>query len=201
MSANCPDCLDIIPATCENRREMPIAPIPLTEAEKALLERIEFDASRIRGGPEQVKAVCSAAGELTSSLLNRKAIPEHRIQWFTDREHNIGGHNSSRQEDFERNANGTDIRLRVHFLPYLRYFIFGPQLPNAVIVRFGEAARKCGMVTSGDIRPLGDLAKRMTREFNLDRDCAAEEFYKLVLEQGMASCEARSIRDRIKRSG
>jgi hypothetical protein len=179
---------------------MPIAPIPLTEAEKALLERVEFDALQIRGGPEQVKAVCSAARELTLSLLNRKAIPEHRVLWFTDPEHNIGGHKSSRKENFEQNANGADILAYVHFLPYLRYFIFGPQLPDAVVDRFGEVVKECGMVTSGDIIPLGDTAKRMTRDYCLNKHGAAEEFYKLALEHGMVDYEARSIRDRVKKS-
>lgn len=179
---------------------MPIAPIPLTEAEKALLERIEFDALRISGGPEQVNAVCSAARELTLSLLKRKAIPDHRVQWFTSPEHNIGGYKSSRKENFERNAHGADILSHVHYLPYLRYFIFGPQLPAAVIDRFGEAVKDCGMVTSGDIIPLGDTAKRLTRDYNLDKHEAAEEFYKLALEHGMVDYEARSIRDRVKKS-
>jgi hypothetical protein len=180
-------------------REMPIAPIPLTEAEKALLERIEFDALKIRA-PEQVKAICSAARELTLSLLNRKAVPDHRVQWFTAPEHNIGGHKSSRKENLERNANGGDVLSHVHFLPYLRYFIFGPQLPSVVIDRFGDAVRECGMVTSGDIIPLGDPAKRLTRDYRVDKHDAAEEFYKLALEHRMVDYQARSIRDRVKKS-
>ena len=179
---------------------MPLAPILLTEAEEVLLARIEFDALKIHGGLEQVNAVCSAARALTLSLLERQAIPGHRIQWFTAPEHNIGGYGTSRKENFERNANGADIFSHVHFLACLRYFIFGPQLPAAVIDSFGKAVKACGMVTSGDIIPLGDTAKRLTRDHHLDKDHAAEEFYKLALEHRMVDYEARSIRDRVKKA-
>ena len=43
------------------------------------------------------------------------------------------------------------------------------------------------MVTSGDIIPLGDTAKRLTRDHHLDKHAAAEEFYKLALEHGMVA--------------
>jgi hypothetical protein len=179
---------------------MAVSSVELTGAEKKLLARIEFDPLGITGGVEQVNAVCHAAQELTRSLLNRNAIPDHRLRFFADPEYNIGGHGSSRKQILERNANGKDILTSAHFLKYLRYFIYGPSLPDAVIESFGKAVKDCGMVTSGDIIPLGDTAKKLTRKYGLANNEAAEEFYKLALEYGLQEYEARSIRDRVKKS-
>lgn len=59
--------------------------------------------------------------------------------------------------------------------------------------------KACGWVTSGDIIPLGDTAKKLARKYGLDSGHAAEEFYKLALEHGMQEYEARAIRDRVKK--
>jgi len=179
---------------------MAVSPIDLTEAEKRLADRIEFDASKIKGGVEEVEAVCAAARELATSLLNRKAIPPHRLRYFADPDYNVGGHGSSRKQILERNSTGRDILTNVHFLAYLRYFIYGPSLPPAVIESFQKEVKACGMVTSGDIIPLGDHAKKLTRSHQLDRNRAPEEFYKLALESGLQEHEARSIRDRVMKA-
>lgn len=179
---------------------MAVSPVELTESEKKLLDRIEFDALKIRGGVNAVEAVCAAARDLALSLLNRKAIPAHRLRFFADPEYNIGGYGSSRKNLFERNSNGSDILTSPHFLEYLRYFIYGPSLPAHVIESFQNAVKECGMVTSGDIIPLGDTAKRLTRTQNLERGQAAEDFYKLALECGLKEYEARLIRNRVKKA-
>jgi hypothetical protein len=100
----------------------------------------------------------------------------------------------------ERNSHGRDILTSVHFLTYLRYFIYGPSLPPAVIEGFQEEVKACGMVTSGDIIPLGNRARKEARGAALDNGSAAEEFYKLALECGLEEYEARSIRDRVKKA-
>src|SRR5260370_939608 len=98
---------------------MAVCPVALTDAEKKLVDRIEFEPLNIKGGPEEVQAVCDTARELTLSLLKRKAIPDHRLRFFDDPDYNIGGHGSSRKQIFERNARGHDILASVHFLKYL----------------------------------------------------------------------------------
>jgi hypothetical protein len=179
---------------------MTVTQVVLTDSEKKLVNRIQFDPLKIEGGVDGVQAVCSAARELALSLLNRKAIPEHRILFFNDPDYNIGGHGSSRKQILERNLHGKDFLTSVHFLKYLQYFLFGPSLPVPVIDRFGEIVKNCGNVTSGDIIPLGDEAKKLVRKHNLERSDAAEEFYKLALEHGLQEYEARSIRDRVKKA-
>jgi len=73
---------------------MPIIPVMLTDDEKEILSRIEFEPLEMSGGPDAVIAVCQAAKELTESLLERNAIPLHRLRFFTDKDYNIGGHGS-----------------------------------------------------------------------------------------------------------
>ena len=50
--------------------------VELTDDERQLLDRIEFDSHKIEGGVKAVEAVCDAARELALSLASRKAIPE-----------------------------------------------------------------------------------------------------------------------------
>jgi hypothetical protein len=122
------------------------------------------------------------------------------LRFFADPDYNIGGHGISRKERFERNARGKDIMTHVDFLRYLRYFIYGPALRDGAIEAFQAKVASCGMVTSGDIIPLGDLAKRLMQTHGLQSGKAAEEFYKLALECGLQEGEARSIRYRVHRA-
>jgi hypothetical protein len=171
----------------------------LTQEEQALLARIDFEPSRTTYDAEAARANGEAALALTTSLVQRKAIPELRLKWFTDPVHNIGGHGSSRQQVFESNGTrGQDILRHPHFLKYLRYFIYGPNLPAAVVEAFEKKVADCDPVTSGDILPLGNLAKQQAHSHGLDPGRAAEEFYKLALECGLDAGEARSIRDAVK---
>jgi hypothetical protein len=176
---------------------MAIVRVALTEDENEILSRIEFEPLKISGGADAVIAVCQAAKTLAESLLARHAIPAHRLRFFADPDYNIGGHGSSRQQWFERNSRGADILTSPHFLKYLHYFIYGPSLPPAVIEDFQQKVKACGMVTSGDIVPLGDHAKKQTREYSLDKHKASEEFYKLALECDLQEYQARSIRDAV----
>jgi hypothetical protein len=174
--------------------------IDLTGAEKKLAERIEFDPLKIEGGVEEVEKVCRAARELAVSLFHRKAIPEQRLRYFNDPEYNVGGHGSSRKQILERNSNGRDILANVHFLKYLHYFVYGSSLPPAIIESFQKEVKACGMVTSGDIIPLGNHAKKLMRSYQLDRGPTAEEFYKLALDSGLREYQARSIRDSVMKA-
>jgi hypothetical protein len=171
----------------------------LTKEEQALLARIAFEPSRSMHDAETARANGEAAFALTTSLIHRKAIPDVRLKWFTDPVHNIGGHGASRQAIFEKNGtHGQDILRHPHFLKHLRYFIYGPELPTAVMHTFESKVADCEPVTSGDIIPLGDCAKQQVRSHGLDPARAAEEFYKLALECGLNAGEARSIRDAVK---
>jgi hypothetical protein len=175
--------------------------VGLTEPEQALAAQINFEPSRTAHDATAVRASGEAAAALMKSLKARKAIPEVRVQWFTDPEYNVGGHGASRQDIFVKNgARGDDILRHPHFLKHLHYFIYGPDLPASVIEIFEQEVADCGGVTSGDIIPLGNHAKQQVRTHGLDTDKAAEEFYKLALESGLDASDARSIRDAVKKA-
>jgi hypothetical protein len=178
---------------------MGVKTVELTESEKALAARIDFEPSRSTHDAVAARANGEAARALTKSLMERKAIPEVRLRWFTDPAYNISGHGASRQQIFAKNGTrGEDILRHPHFLKHLRYFIYGPDLPAAVMESFEKEVAACGGVTSGDIVSLGNHAKQQARAHCLDGGRAAEEFYKLALDCGLNESTARSIRDAVK---
>ena len=148
--------------------------VELDEAEKKLLGKIEIDAHAIKG-PGHYAENGKNVVALMELLRKRKAIPKHRLQWFTDPECNIGGHGKSYLEAFERNMQGGDVRMHGGFLKHLHYFIYGPDLPEAVMKAFATAVEECGQVTSGDVIPLAKKAKALARDRGLDSKQAAEE--------------------------
>jgi hypothetical protein len=164
--------------------------IALTENETALLEKIDFTYKT-----PYVGAMMQAGKELTHSLLDRNAIPQHRIRFFTDPAYSIDRRSSVKQR-FERNTN--DVYGHPDFLKYLHYFVFGPSLPVQVIQKFEDEVRACGNVTSGDTGPLTNLARTLRKQHGLDPRDAAEEFYKLCLEFEIDIGTARSIRDSVR---
>lgn len=167
--------------------------IALEPDEKRLLDGLEFDVHKLDYETFQSNAV--KARDLTKALVARGGIPEHRRRFFTDPEYHPGGRKKSRQQVFEgNNCRGEDILMHAHFLPHLRYFIHGPDLPEPVIARFMEAVEDCGMVSSSDVVPLGTCARKLTRDFRLQKYEASEEFFKLALELGTRPYVADSIR-------
>jgi len=169
--------------------------VVLTGEEAELLNQITFGSNH---NHEVLRMSCVAAGSLAKSILDRKVVPEVRIRFFTDAEFNIGS-KKSRKEVFESNGTvGSDILSHGHFLPYLHYFIFGPNLPGEVIASFCELAYSSGYVSGSDVEALRKEAKTSTRLYKLEPKVAAEEFFKLALESGIDVNYARSIRDAVR---
>ena len=168
--------------------------------EKALVAKIDFNpSSREPHDPGYWNAVGEAALGLMRSLIERKAIPEVRTKYFTDPDFNFGGRGRSRAGIFENNGTrGEAIFRHPHFLKYLHYFLYGPDLPQQVIEAFRQKIADIGFVTSSDIIPLGSFARQLTRTNRLDAGDPAEEFFKLALDCGVKLYEARSIRDSVK---
>lgn len=170
--------------------------IELTDEEQALVDQIELDQTKVRDH-EQWKTNSDLAFSLITSLLKRKAVPEHRLRYFTDPVYNRGDHGKSRKDRFLANSKTIDTMFRHNnFLAYIRYFIYGPNLPESLIASFGKAVEACGNVTSGDIDPLRTRARALARQYGLNR-ADADEFYKLALET-MEYFYADSIRDAVK---
>ena len=175
--------------------------IDLTERERDLVSRIDFNPSARSHDADSWRPVADAMYELTHSLLQRSAIPEARIKFFTDPKYFVGGHGLSRRQVFERNGTHGDAIFRHgNFVKYLRYFLYGPDLPQPVIENFRQKIADCGSpFTSRDALTLGDATRRIARSHHLNPGDAAEEFYKLALDCGLDADDAHSIRDSVKK--
>jgi hypothetical protein len=169
--------------------------IELTEEESALLADIELDALRLdhvrleRQGPQVLR--------LLKSLVDRGAIPEARLRYWSDPEYQIGRVKASHKGLFERNGTqGQEIYTHPHFFEYLRYFLFGAQLPQQAIAEFEEIVGNPEWVTSGDVTKITKGTRRIVREHGLQgKD---EEFYRLALDMGLSQSFARTARDAVK---
>ena len=187
---------DKTPQTLEN---MLMMRIELTQAEKQLWDKIDFNPSAVRASHESLRASCESAHDLAHSLLERKAIPEIRLRYFTDPNLNIGS-KKSRKERLEGNGTrGDDILRDGNFLPYLHYFVVGPNLPDETFEAFQVLLNDLGMITSGDVEELIQFARREARRINQDMGVTAEEFFKLGLEYKLDVDYARAMRDAVMR--
>jgi hypothetical protein len=175
--------------------------IELTERESDLASRIDFNPSSGSHNADSWRPIADAMHELMHSLLHRNAIPEARWKFFTDPEYFIGGHGLSHCQVFEKNGTrGDAIYRHGNFLKYLRYFIYGPDLPQPVIEAFRQNVVDCGEpFTSSDAHTVADSARQITRSHGLHPGDAAEEFYKLALDCGLDLEDARKIRDSVKK--
>jgi hypothetical protein len=174
--------------------------IALTEAEKALVQKIDFDPSGHNADSWRPSA--DAIEELMRSLLARHAIPEARLRFFDDADYRIGGHGRSRLQGFQKNGtDGADIVRHGNFVKYLRYFLYGPALPDSMIEALQRKVTACGKpFTGSDALEVADLARSLTRSHGLEPHRAAEEFYKLALDCRLDADDARTVRDRVKRA-
>jgi len=174
--------------------------IVLTPEETELLSKIEFDANRLVGNLPKYHRNAQAVVALMTMLLKRNAIPQNRLRYFTDADCNPGGRGKSRKNIFERNGTqGQAILEHPHFLEYLHYFLYGAALPVSALREFRNEVASCGPITSGDLAPLEDCAKQLTRAHRLDTSYAAEEFLKLALDCGLSPSFAEHIRSAVKR--
>lgn len=169
--------------------------IELTPDETMLADAIDFDPHAMLGNTQASHVNSDLVAQLTNSLLRRKAIPDQRLSYFSDPEYNIGGRGKSRRDSFLRHGHDDETLMRHgHFLRYLRYFIYGADLPEAVLQSFVRAAKSCGPITSGDIAPLSAKARQLARAHRLEPKAAADEFFKLCLDLDMSVSDAGSIR-------
>ena len=174
--------------------------IKLTQSEAATLAKINLEDSHNHGeGHAVYKANAQPILDLLRSLDARSAIPQERLKYWNDPSYHQGRIKASRQGIFERNgSSGDDIYTDPNFIPYLRYFLFGAELTDDVIVAFEENVGKPQWVSSSDIVPIGKLARQLTRQYYLDKVEASEEFFKLCLDMGLSLTIAESVMRSVK---
>jgi hypothetical protein len=185
--------------TAEARRGVMPRPetVELTPEEQGWLDQIDFDAPYTHDQ--------EAAAKLAKSLLGRNAIPDARLQWVNDPDLNINSKTKSIMEQvfYDNGTTGDRLLTDGNFLPYLHYFIFGPDLPEDVIDQFcsevdRQPQRDGHPHVTGSIKDrLVKIAKDGTRRHGLFGFEKAEEFWKLAIECGINKMHARMIRDAV----
>jgi len=176
--------------------------IELTRDERRLASLIDFEPTSAKHQHGSWQVVGDAMLGLMQSLLKRKAIPEPRIRFFWDPEFFIGGHGRSRLQMLQENGvRGDDIFRDPNFAKYLRYFLYGPDLPRSVTDAFQQKVIDCGSpFTGSDALEVAQFARQLSRSHSLLSGEAAEEFYKLALDCGMGFYDARKVRDAVKKT-
>jgi len=153
-------------------------PVKLTNYESNLNKQIpEFPDHRNEWTP-----IADAMESLFKSLIERNAIPQIRLRIFADPKY-AEIRNKSPKEIFESNGTkGDEIYRHPHFIKHLRYFINGPDLPDAAINGFCKILND-DAGTSAEIQDqLHRFVRLCVREYDLDRHSAASSFYKLAVE-------------------
>lgn len=172
--------------------------VALVEKEKELLVQISFDIPYGELSQEHIKSSSAAAEALTLSLFERKAIPEIRIRYFSDPKIQIRVKKSPFQMYKDRGFDANEIFKHPGFFRFLRYFIFGPDLPASVIHSFWQRVNVEEFISGSDLPELKLIARNAVRQNNLEPRSACEEFYKLSLECKLSIDQARYIRDVVR---
>ncbi len=176
--------------------------IELIDEEKALLEAINLTPWLLRDNEARKAYVANdrSIPALLKSLHDRKAIPRERLSYWNNPAYFVGRGKTSHKGAFERNGcTGRDIYTHPHFLPYLRYFLYGADLPEPLIAKFEERVGSPKWVTSSDIVPIAKCARDLAREYHLSRWDAAEEFLKLCIDMGLGLSTAKIVRNSVMR--
>lgn len=172
--------------------------VSLTDEEKEHLALISFDVPYGDLSQERIHSSSSAAEALTRSLLNRQAIPKIRLRYFSDAEIQIRLKRSPMQMYKERGFDVEEIFGHPGFFKFLRYFIYGPDLPSSVIHAFWQRVNSEEYISGSDLPELKVIARSAVRQNGLDPKKACEEFYKLALECKLTIDQARYIRDAVR---
>lgn len=135
---------------------------------------------------------------LANSLLDRKAIPAVRLSYFIEPEYNLSNTKKSRQEVFEgNNTEGDAILSHPHFLEYLKYFIYGANLPGSLktqLIALKQNHHYDDDFIEGAIPLLKGYFKNTPYA---NRSLLAEEAFKACLDLGIELIYSKHLRDKI----
>jgi hypothetical protein len=178
-----------------------IGQIELSESEQQIAEKIVFDNEGYIGlARERAIENGELAASLMGSLLNRGAIPKIRLRYFTDADYNPGPGNRSRHAYFRQNAGSDEAVFRHgHFLPFLRYFVYGAELPDPVKEAFLKRAQD-PWIKEEDLVNLARTQVRELLQTPSRRDhTLPDRFYQLALDCGVDEGQARIVREAVMR--
>ncbi|WP_107339338.1 hypothetical protein [Agrobacterium pusense] len=167
----------------------------LTEKERKILSRIDLriELPNNVDGHEVYLANCEPIMALLKSLSARSGIPERRLAYWTDPKFKPGRTKGSLRDLFARNgSSGREAYTHPHFLPVLRFFLFGADLPPASIEAFEAQVGNPKWFSGSDILGLTKKTRAIVRDFNLRHH--DDEFFKLAIDNGLNHSNAESVR-------
>jgi hypothetical protein len=170
----------------------PIQIIELTEEEsklyKKLLQKSKIPGSWVKDNLSDVML------KLFSMIYQRNAIPEIRMQIFSNPEYAEYGKKPLKQVFEENLENDQNMIRSPDFLKYLKYFISGPDLPKEFIAKFCDCVERDYQFGSDFTYYFLKKLRRNVRDFNLSKHQRSTEVFRLALEIGFNKEESMIIR-------
>lgn len=158
--------------------------IKLTEEEKVLYDSAQN--CNIHNSYVENQTALKSSRLLTKLLLERIAIPENRLKYFTDRAYQFGRVKRSRKEIFESNGTkGESIFEHPHFLKYLTFFIEGANVSQD-IYEFAKTIKETNQFQDEAISEIFEYIKQrnyVPKELKAQNKFA-DEIFKLVVDLG-----------------
>lgn len=157
--------------------------IALNEGEAALVGKIDLriDHSSHDEGRAAYLANREPIVALLKSLADRSAIPAQRVAYWTDPNFRSGRMKGSHRDIFARNgSSGKEAYTHPHFLPFLRYFLYGADLPAVAIEEFEAQIGDPRGFSGSDIIDLTKETRAIVRRRSLRKSSHADEFHKLA---------------------
>lgn len=173
---------------------MPFKPILLTAEEEKLFSSMVFE-----GFDSESYATNAIAAERLMELLNsRAAIPSYRLSCFDDANYRRGRRKGSWREIIEKNGEKGECVYRNHvFWGFIKYFVLGPDLPDALMSEYSLELEGRSPISSEDVLELVVLAKKLIRKYDLVSVSKADELFRLCIDCGMYVGYASRIRDNL----
>jgi hypothetical protein len=177
-----------------------IGPIELTEEEQDLAVKIVFDLTAVQLKYEQAVDNGERAATLIKSLLSREAIPDSRQRYFADPSYNASNPKASRASLFLRNVGTWDGLYRhPHFLPYLKYFLYGADLPIALKESFQKKAQDDWVKPDQLVQHVRFLVRSFGLMSDFESHKLPDAFYQLALDCECEESAARQVRAAVMR--
>jgi len=178
--------------------------LKLTEEEMKLVARIDLrdDLPIGTDGHSVYLSNQEPILALLRSLIARQGIPKHRIEYWTDPRHNPGRTRGSHSDIFARNGSeGDEAYTHPHFKRFLRYFLYGADLPQAAIEEFEAQVGNPEWFGGSDIIALTKKTREIVRKYRLKGGRYSDQFHMLALDNGLSSDNANSVRRAAVESG
>ncbi|MDZ4667529.1 MAG: hypothetical protein SGJ00_06565 [bacterium] len=143
------------------------------------------------------KAKLNAGRLLVTSLLKREAIPQCRIDFIKKPIHNLSNSPKSKEQIFEDNGTkGEMIFKDGNFLKYLKYFLYGPDLPMSLISQL-KGVCKGHYYSDEFVENAKPIIRTFFKQSNISQKGIATEIYKLCLELGIGQVYSKQLRDSV----